>query len=604
MGGAASGLAGAAGIEKTSDKARLSRELSDKILTLFFKNADFKDLLSLSSITACPQYVFTTAEALTSLFQKIKVYPELGPKGEVLYAPIDRVSPGLIKDSAAAKREGSQNTLERTKFRNQMCMDVAYFYVRTFQIYAALALTVLNTDPVRRRLQQPGPGIGPGHGSKPGQFQSGTFVGGAIAATNPIYRQLRDSNFAPFIGLFDNKGGNDRSLKMKDKTKQIGEFFVEWVNNPKAQSMSLESFYKIQGVPKTLDVQVRMDQTAPNEITMYLNDTKIQVFRTFRLSNEWLFFNESTETEKVLSDSAEFTAKVHEYFGQYAYNKGAVTKGRPAGTAYGVTASQGKTSFDGFDAVKKLYDDRYQGKEFPKAYCVARAMILMNPIFQGELSDPRRPYYTDICKSTLDFELAGELMPRPGRQPKANVYFKSLVGLYYDEYVVKGDDVVFTKSPASAEALKRGSALLARLHNITTAPESFIESGTEFKGSSLCKTKDDFIYKQTPEGEQLRQAVLKEVINPLLAFQEAHNVSVNNFLMKMFIMSVDPKTGEQVMKFSPALKEGGRVSVNNFGRSAAALLLDYYLKSEALYSKGVMMIETNTARMQMIAGKV
>jgi hypothetical protein len=75
MGGAASGLAGAAGIEKTSDKARLSRELSDKILTLFFKNADFKDLLSLSSISACPRYVFTTAEALTSLFQKIKVYP-------------------------------------------------------------------------------------------------------------------------------------------------------------------------------------------------------------------------------------------------------------------------------------------------------------------------------------------------------------------------------------------------------------------------------------------------------------------------------------------------------------------------------------------------
>jgi len=578
-------------IEKTSDKARLSRELSDKILTLFFRNADFKDLLSLSSISACPRYVFTTADALTTLFQKIKVYPALGAKGEVLYSPIDRVSPGIFKD----KKNSSQGSLERTKFRNQMCMDVAYFYVRTFQIYAALALTVIDTDPVRRRLRQPTAYGNP----KPGVYQSGLFVGGAkLAPGRGIGREISASPFAPLIPFFEEVSGSTgiKYIKLVDTTgrKNTGEFIIEWKPQPfgsQQSKMTLKAIYKrLNG---RVEEEVSMYSPEQNRMILLIGGRPIQEFY-YNVTSWSLLYNDNES-----SDPTEFINKIHEFFTSSEYNRSSSARPRASATSSSglsglsgsfASSAQGKSSFDGFDVVKKLYDARYEGKDFPKAYCVARAMTLMNPIYEGERADQRQLFYTDVCKSTLDFELAGDLMPRPGRQPKANVYFKSLVGLYYDEYVLKGDEVIFTKSPASAEALKQGSMLLARLHNITATPETFIESGTEFKGSSLCKTKDASLIYSDPG---LRTAMLKEVINPMLAFQEQHNLAVNNFLAKMFVLSADPKVGQQDMKFSAALKDGGRESVNNFGRAAAALLLDYYLRSEALYSKGVILLERN-----------
>ena len=78
----------------------------------------------------------------------------------------------------------------------------------------------------------------------------------------------------------------------------------------------------------------------------------------------------------------------------------------------------------------------------------------------------------------------------------------------------------------------------------------------------------------------------KEVITPMLVFQEAHTKKVNDLLKKMF--SIDAK-GE--LRFQPELRNGGKAAVTQFSREAAALLLNYYLKSEAYYIKGVLMFE-------------
>ena len=59
-----------------ADKGELTKELANKILTIFFTQADFKDVLNLSSISACPAYIFATADSLQSLFKKIQVDPK------------------------------------------------------------------------------------------------------------------------------------------------------------------------------------------------------------------------------------------------------------------------------------------------------------------------------------------------------------------------------------------------------------------------------------------------------------------------------------------------------------------------------------------------
>jgi hypothetical protein len=70
-----------------------------------------------------------------------------------------------------------------------------------------------------------------------------------------------------------------------------------------------------------------------------------------------------------------------------------------------------------------------------------------------------------------------------------------------------------------------------------------------------------------------------------MKLQEEHTVKVNNLLNRMFEITKAGDASE--IKFSKALKGFGVEGVNKFAREARALLLEYYLKSEALYVIGV-----------------
>lgn len=545
--------------DKSSERARVTKELSDKILTLFFSKADFRDILSLSSITACPKYVFTTAEALGSLFQSIQVYPTLGKKGEILFAPIQTLSPGLVK------QEGSKELLEATKIRDQRCMDVAYYYVRIFQIYGALALTVLDTDPVRKRLsalRRPSGQMGP---------QRGIFTGGAIPMTRgEIGKQMAASSFAPFIPFFSVKDG--LLLRLDDKTGP-GEFFIRWSPPEGPDNHTVKGYYRRPG-SAVKEVDVKMEKSIDDsEIDMYIDGKEFQKFK--KDLGTWIFYNDELDQSQ---DPKEFIKAIHDYFAGRNVKRGA----KPS-------SMTGKSSFENFEQIKKLYENRFEGKDFPKSYCVARAMTLLSPIFESERYDKSQPYYTQICAKTLDFETT-DYMPRAGKTPGANVYLRSLTSLYYDSYEIKGGQVTFVQSEQSKQELRDGSAQIAKLYNITTSPETFLESNSPFKAFSTCGT--DSLQRVD---DMVRRDLLTNVINPMLRFQENHTDLVNKMLKRMFTVSTDPKEGVK-MTFSKELTSGGIASVNAFGREASRLLLDYYKKSEAYYINGVILLEKNKKR--------
>jgi hypothetical protein len=212
-------------------------------------------------------------------------------------------------------------------------------------------------------------------------------------------------------------------------------------------------------------------------------------------------------------------------------------------------------------------------------------MTLLTPIFESERRDKNQPYSSQICKKTLNFESVA-YMPRAGTTPKGNIHLRSLVSLYYDSFDLSGNDVVFKKSYEGSASLATASSLLASLYNITTTPETFIESNTPFKEPAVCAKQDKSLLLDPRFVEVIR----KEAVKPLLALQEAHTVKVNTLLQKMFNIVV---TSEGLtLKMQPAFKKG-IAAVNEFGREARALLLDYYLKSEALYIHGTMLFEQN-----------
>ena len=588
-----------------SKRAALSKELANKILTIYFERADFKDVLDITSISACPRYVFTTAKALDHLLQSIQIDPRLGKDGEILFAPVSRLSPGLIDD----KKEGTQELALRSQERNRMCMDVAYLYVRIFQMYAALSMTILDSDPVRRRYfygssGSSGPfapsGYGPSGYAPQGQrppgpsravgFGGGSQKGGDLSNTS-IEEEIATTPFAPIIPFFTRARTSIVILQLDDKKyTSRGTFLINWDDSLSARnSMTLEAAY----VNKTNEIEctVKMEYTnrEKDQIAMYINNDQIQLF-TRRFGNRWVFKYDTTES----STPDEFVKNIHKYFldadsKMPAIRRANVLRARVPGAVAGIPLTSEKSAFNSFDQIKKIYDDQRKGGPFPKAYCIARAMTLMTPIFPSEVG-PGGPYYSQICKSTYDFETKdANYMPRAGKQPKANIYLRSLVSLYYDDYTVRGGEVEFTQSEAARSKLRQGSTLLARLYNITTSPETFIDSTTPFKQFPMC-SRDTLLQFRD---EKFRQALYNTVIMKMIQFQETHTINVNNLLNRMFKIMMDPRDGKPTMKFGDELKVAGRQSVNKFCDEVRSVLLNYYLVSEGYYIQGINMIKSN-----------
>ena len=591
-------------------RAQLAKDLPHKILTLMFSTADFKDLLTLSNIDNCPSYIFTSAQSLESLFTKVKVRPERGKSGEFLYAPVKSMSPELFKNSSPS--------YEETAVRDTMCVDIAYYYVRIFQIYAAIALTIMNTNPMRGAVVSRQGMVAQAQGIATTGPRSGVFSGGG-RIPEPTAKAISTSLFAPVLNsqyfspwASDPSPTSNRAMLKLNDTSRTAQFIVVWdksrVSQPKMDLQAVYIYGRATNGEKKEECVISMSEAGDDDIALGINGDLIANFKKDALG-AWSLY--TREQSYGTSSPTELYKLIHEYFkdktGSSSYNAGWTASGpsgpsAPSGpsVAYGPRrALTGKSSFENFEAMEKMYSSLLKGEiSAPKAFAVGRAMTLMNPIFDTELSYKDQPVTCGSCmvQSRLDFETSADyMMPRAGKDPKTNIYFRSLVSLYYDTYRIERDGqkrrLVFEKSNPGSEDLKRASVLMAKLYNIPVAPTEFLESSSKFLPfKKLCGESNKDVYVQY--GDPAIKSAIRTIIAKMLAFQEEHNKRANAFLKTMFSVIINPKQGESLM-FSKDLKDGGINAVNVYCKNARDMLLEYYLKSEAMYVEAILLLEAN-----------
>lgn len=621
MGGGQSTLGG----EGYSQRAAAAKKFADSILTLFFSKANLRRLLDLHKLDQCSKFVFTTAQDLQTQFQRIQISPALGKKGEILFAPIQDIAPGLLKQNAT-NAESMRLYADLTHARNENCIHVAYFYVRVFQIYSALALTVINADPTRRRA-----GISRASVQTPqraallggSRYLQG---GGAIPQSGP-FKPLRDSikatplqvilGYLEPVGSFNN---TRQTLRLTDKRQGVkGTLYMTWEYPSPSQDteLNLEAKYLRTGGSESIG---RMN--AKKDGTNYVitiegpNGSFSQTF-TLGVDQVWGFKYDAGEGKR--DEAAPFYDEIHAVFAEddgQGTGQGSVSQGSSGSTGQGVSqgptgqGTSSATAFDGFEKLKKLFEDTSSGaREFPKAYCIARAMTLLNPIFANELPDRNQPYYSQICKKVYDFESGEALMPRSGTSAKANVYLRSLVSLYYDDYKYDKTKktIKLTQTESGRSELQSLSKEFAALYMMpTVGAETFLatdddrpsaSSMTQFREIGFCAKRDGLIrIEQDQKGKEFLNNLQSQVIQPMLAFQEQHTQKVNALLMKMFrVETITPQGGkpEVNLKLTDLIKSRGTEGINTMGKEAHRLLREYYRKSEAFYTKGVIMFEKN-----------
>ena len=602
--------AGSSSMSKGQDysaKAIKGKEFSSELLTLFFKNANLKRLLDLHNLGDCPNFIFTTAEELQTQFQRLKIYPKLGTKGEIFFADLNDVVPARVTDPA----KKTAQLAAKLDHSNTLCVDIAYYYVRVFQIYAALALTVIDADPARKRL---------GYAVNPTQQVSQTNTalqsGGAIQQSygglkgHTLLPSVTNSPFYPIRSILTSIDKNpeqsgDIILKLEDTRKgNKPTFFLIWNYPARSNEVTLNGRIRLLN-GNELSYTVKALRSADDTISMTFSveggDEITQEFKK-GIDGSWLFKYELGEGKP--QESVAFFDKLYAIVpgSENIGSSNAGPSGIPgaAGPSFPSGApisSSAATSFVGFEKLKKIFEDTSKGgRQFPKAYCIARAMMLLKPLFANELPSKGHPYMSQICKKKFDFEDGMEdYMPRGGTSPSSNVYLRSLVALYYDDYkyIPSTKKMELTQTESGKSELRALSTEFAQLYIVQMQdPGNFLMGNTTFRDSTLCGNKTaDIQVGSNKDGAELLKELTTQVIKPMLAFQENHTKAVNNLLKQMFKIE-KAKDGQVRLRITDAIKSRGKDGLNDFGRKAHKLLREYYRKSEAYYVKGVRIFET------------
>ena len=394
MGGSSSSLTGGDSYTITAEKGK---KLSDDILHLFFSNANLLKLLKLHNIAECPRFVFTTSDALATQFQRLQVYPKMGKQGEILFAPIGDLAPGLFKEEKVDAK-----VQEKIHERNTLCIDIGYFYVRILQIYSALALTTLNADPVRTKRgtrsnpMKAGPqnatllggarlDYRPTIGSGPLMVQ----LGGAIPKTGPfkaLYDSIIKTPLEPLVGLLKADGSPSQTnqiIHFEDtRSGKPGVLYVNWTFPSTTADISLEGEFKRTNSDK-LPVVFSMKRTQQGVVLLISTPDGSQVEQELKKSlSGWEFVYSLGEGKA--SDPHGFFDKMYEEFTETPSNTNSTAKGVFASSSAGVGLGSvgGTSSFEGFEQLKKIFQDKINMRSIENLQAEIRHLSSVETIFQ------------------------------------------------------------------------------------------------------------------------------------------------------------------------------------------------------------------------------
>ena len=114
--------------DELSARTHDTRYMVDEIFEFMIKKLSIRDFVELSDSKKCDKYVLFKANALYKYFHQIQVIPTRNASGIIAFR--------TFSDLIAAKTPNLE--------RQSLCLIIAYYYTRIFQIYGALALTLID----------------------------------------------------------------------------------------------------------------------------------------------------------------------------------------------------------------------------------------------------------------------------------------------------------------------------------------------------------------------------------------------------------------------------------------------------------------------------
>jgi hypothetical protein len=576
-------------LPKVTELTKEPRFIMNKILNYMLKELSIRDIYSLSNPNECKRYVLVLANNIYKRFYELGISVYKGKRDVLLFRS--------VKDLAT-------NPSESDKVEQQgLCLILAYFYVRIFQIYGAISLSLmddiniisdkvsyLDTTSDTSRLRTPG-----------SYQQYITSGGGKIHSSNAFYflNEYLEDDYSTTYGWKTKYESDTNKAQIFFNSLSSTNYFTignfsgtkPYAKLPITSTTDTGMFGTTGFIFSTITIFKKSGDTGttikiPDSV---LKDKKFIIDKSKSptgTSGKITYLIKKTSKEPpesvteymnyVLNNIVSYLQTIvkDSEINTYAYNSGKTTD------SYFLTEEKER------DIPESLRLNRllFALKQKPLGHCVARGLQLLKSVpLAGEDG------ISNICKAkfieTKDgFTRSG--IPEPGSSLKTSPGMFALAQLFYDT-VQKGSPKLGV-SEQSLQQFKEFANKMSILFgsdvpNDYTLVQQGLDSISNKRDSKLCEGRRDTEIR-VPAG---KVGDVYKYVNLMFKKHVEHSAKAMQIFNMLFNIKKDKSTEQILIGFNDNILKVGIPEINRISIIARKYLIDYYSECETLYLNGV-----------------
>jgi hypothetical protein len=556
-------------------KTRGGRDIVNMVFDYMVRKTTLRELYALANPEECKKYIFLTADALDVMFKKIDLEPKEKDKGTIYFQKVEE----LTKPHTSEDPRGKQ--------RKVICLKLAFLYIRIFQIFASLALSVLDVEPETdvkfyeelQRLQ--------GFDEDVPLFGRRPLRGGADARIDSSW----PTELEPLKPYLQPIEGFSQYYRMGSLYIATGPLIsgkkqvIYEVSVPKKRAtVRIEG--KLSVVSYTINSYVLRLTEVKDPAGSVVNNFDDIRFTRERLSDPYLetyrdvdkYTGREKRATRTIPDAIK--ARLRSVIEEKTKDEFDLGPRAAQEDRYRPAPGELKEVREGLH-TKVLFDAFRQTRPV-KAHCIARALQLLGndglkSVFPGEI-------YSNIC--TAKFMADNRSLPAADEKVTSEYGMYALAQLFYDVLGTNAPEIGAATRAQYNDFLKKMKFVFEDTKS-TKDPVSLDDVKNRLP-SAVCDATTVGKTVKVSNRDLIRQ--MRSYARKMIDYQISHTANVVKVLQKLFLIPVKPGMPLQI---HPNVAKYGIEEVNRIGVEARNLLIEYYSQCEGQYRQAVEVMGQN-----------
>lgn len=597
MGGSSSSLPGDMSHQQLFDMTKDTRLIMNKLLDYGLHKIAVSEFVKLSSPEGCKNYVMFLTNSIHKLFYELQVAPGTDKRGVIFFRSI---------------KDLTEPTEQEKIERQSLCLTLAYFYTRIFQIYGSIALTLIDDI---NDISQIGILDGMEQSRRfgaPGMYPS-TMQGGAFSLTTMGNFQFLKSYLTD--QTYGNEGFRTRYVGASS-TNTANIYFTAEVDEQNASATQQGKFaIAYTGAKEFSYLPITATGSGIGSNNLIISFGKVKYQKK----------GDTTEREATLPDSIKksttitgkvspggytytvsgSTASLSDYFNKIFTTLVPYVRSLVEGTSITGVSDQSERDIQPQLRLNKIITNLSRVK--PLGHCIARGMQLLRavPFDKDGISSICKPKFvesTRISESGIRTTVSRSGLPVDKLADSPGL--SALSQLFYDTIQFGTPQVLIGVAPgrdgkSSKEKYLEFIRTMSRMFgdssrkdrvNTDEVVKEGLDAITISRDKELCSILG--IKDQDMQLPNSLAKVVYESVKKLFTRQYTHATNCGAIINRLFRVQRDRDSGYFQISLSPSLIQGGFPELNNINYDTRELLMKYYTDCETTYLHGIQDIIT------------